>query len=123
MITSHDFAVDDIIAIGKAHDERVQQQTRRANRLLFCDTDVITTQIYSRHYLGVIPDVLYTIESERQSMNYTFLLDIDVPWVADGLRDLGDRREEMSDIFRAALTERKIHFITIRGDFAEREMQ
>ena len=120
MITSNDFAVDDIIAIGKAHDERVELQTQRANRLLFCDTDVITTQIYSRHYLGVIPDVLYSIE-RRTTYALYFLLEIDVPWVADGLRDLGDRREEMSSIFRRALEERNIPFITISGNFAERK--
>ena len=48
-------------------------------------------------------------------------LEIDVPWVADGLRDLGHRRQEMSNIFREALIESNIPFITVRGDFATRE--
>ncbi|MEJ1241123.1 AAA family ATPase [Chryseolinea sp. T2] len=120
MLISNDFNVNDIIEIGKAHDKRVEEKTREANRLLFCDTDVITTQIYSKHYLGVVPQILLELE-EKTSYALYFLLDVDVPWVADGLRDLGDRREEMMELFRTALTERNIPFVAIRGDFAARE--
>ncbi|MGC3948483.1 MAG: AAA family ATPase [Chryseolinea sp.] len=120
MITSNDFTVHEIIEIGKAHDARVEERTRQANKLLFCDTDVITTQIYSHHYLNVVPEVLLSIEQKTRYDLY-FLLDIDVPWVADGLRDLGHRREEMMHLFRNALVERNIPFVTIKGDFAQRE--
>jgi HTH-type transcriptional repressor of NAD biosynthesis genes len=120
MLISNDFTVDDIIAIGKAHDERIDQEVQRANRLLFCDTDVITTQLYSQHYLGVIPDILFALERKTSYALY-FLLDVDVPWVADGLRDLGDRREDMMHQFRQALVERQIQFVTVKGDFDARE--
>jgi nicotinamide riboside kinase len=33
---------------------------------IFCDTDVITMLIYSRHYLGVVPPVLYEFEKMIQ---------------------------------------------------------
>jgi HTH-type transcriptional repressor of NAD biosynthesis genes len=120
MLITNEFTIDDIIAIGRAHHERIHQQAQHANRLLFCDTDVITTQIYSHHYLGQVPDVLFDIERKTTYALY-FLLDIDVPWVADGLRDLGDRRDEMMQIFKNALIERNIPFVSVRGDFAERE--
>lgn len=120
MLTTNDFTVDDIIAIGRAHDERITRQSILANRLLFCDTDVITTQIYSRHYLGVIPEELYEIERKTRYSLY-FLLDIDVPWVPDGLRDLGHRRVEMMQTFRDELIKRNIPFISVRGDFEARE--
>src|SRR5688572_29624548 len=57
MITKNDFNVDDIIRIGKAQTQRVIDKTKTANKLLFCDTDLITTKIYSKHYLNVIPPV------------------------------------------------------------------
>lgn len=120
LITSNDFTVDDIIDIGEAHDRRVEEKTREANRLLFCDTDVITTQIYSRHYLGVVPQILFDLEQKTNYALY-FLLDIDVPWVADGLRDLGHRRREMMNLFRSALIERNAPFATIHGNYAARE--
>ena len=62
MITSNDFGIDDIIRIGQAHFQRIEEKTRTANKILFCDTDAITTQIYSQHYLQVVPPILYALE-------------------------------------------------------------
>ena len=119
-INSNDFKVDDIVAIALAHFNRIEEKTKTANRILICDTDVITTQIYCRHYLNVVPDVLYELE---QKVNYSryFLLDIDVPWVEDGLRDLGHRREFMMNTFRDELIQRGIGFVPVKGDYARRE--
>lgn len=121
IITSNDFTVQDIIVIGKAQTERVLAKERIANRLLFCDTDLITTQIYSRHYLGVIPQVLYELEAMVKYDQY-FLFDTDVPWVSDGLRDLGERRKEMYEVFKGELDKRKIPYIIVGGTYAEREV-
>ena len=53
--------------------------------------------------------------------NKYFLFDIDVPWVADGLRDLNNQREEMLKIFEEELLKRKIQFVRVKGDWKERE--
>lgn len=120
MITSNEFTVRDIVEIGLAHDRRVLEKLAIANKLLFCDTDVITTQIYSRHYLNVVPDELYKIEKHTRYDLY-FLLDIDVPWVPDGLRDLGDFRDTMMTTFRRELENKNIPFVLVRGGYEERE--
>ena len=65
-ISSNDFTVDDIIAIALTHFSRIEEKTKTANKILICDTDVITTQIYCRHYLNVVPDILYTLEKKSQ---------------------------------------------------------
>jgi HTH-type transcriptional regulator, transcriptional repressor of NAD biosynthesis genes len=120
LITSNDFTEDDIIKIGYAQLERIKQKLKTANKVLFCDTDTITTQIYSEHYLNVIPPVLYELEQEMQYDQY-FLFDIDVPWVSDDLRDLGDQRKEMFEKFKNNLDRRNIHYIFVRGNWSERE--
>lgn len=120
LITSNDFKVDDIIRIGKAQTERVIEKTKTANKILFCDTDVITTQIYSQHYLKVIPHILIELENQFQ-YDWYFFFDVDVPWVSDGLRDLGDKREEMSAAFMQALMVRGIDPVIIKGDYEARE--
>ena len=51
-----------------------------------------------------------------------FLMDIDVPWVPDGLRDLGDQREEMMKVFSEALTHRGISFVRVRGSYEQRKV-
>jgi HTH-type transcriptional repressor of NAD biosynthesis genes len=120
LITSNVFSADDIIRIGHAQTERVLQKVKTANKVLFCDTDLITTQIYSRHYLGIIPPVLYALERKIVYDRY-FLFDIDTPWIADGLRDLGNRREEMFEVFKNELQRRKQDYVLVRGSYEERE--
>lgn len=122
MLTSNTFNREDIIAIGREQTARVFKQARMADKILFCDTDVITTQVYSRHYLKVVPPVLYEFERMIQYDLY-FLFEIDTPWVSDGLRDLGadDSRRQMHQIFKNELDRRGINYITVRGTWAQRE--
>jgi HTH-type transcriptional repressor of NAD biosynthesis genes len=120
IVSSNEFTIDDIIKIGQAQTQRVLDKTKTANKILFCDTDLITTKIYCRHYLGEVPPILYELEKQI-SYNQYFLFDIDVPWVEDGLRDLGTQRQEMYNVFKNELLKREIPFIEVRGDFNQRE--
>jgi HTH-type transcriptional regulator, transcriptional repressor of NAD biosynthesis genes len=122
MITSNDFTIEDITAIGKAQTERIHVKLKTANRILLCDTDLITTQIYSQKYLNTVPTVLYELEKEIHYDQY-FLMDIDVPWVADGLRDLGNQRQEMFDAFKLELEKRNLEYTLISGSYIVRENQ
>jgi HTH-type transcriptional regulator, transcriptional repressor of NAD biosynthesis genes len=119
LLITNDFNLDQIITIGRMQTERVLQKMQTANKLLMCDTDLITTQIYSRHYLGVVPEILYEYE-KKISYHHYFLLDIDVAWVPDGLRDLPHLRKEMMDTFRMELKKRKLPYTLIQGSFEER---
>jgi HTH-type transcriptional repressor of NAD biosynthesis genes len=120
MLVTNNFDVGKIIEIGIRQTERVLQKTKTANKFLFCDTDLITTQIYSQHYLHVVPDVLIELEQKVKYDHY-FLLNIDVPWIPDGLRDLGDKREYMYGIFKSELDKRKIPYTNVQGTPDERE--
>lgn len=122
MITSNKFNREDIIAIGREQTARVFQKTQEANKVLFCDTDVITTQIYSRHYLKVVPPVLYEFE-RMVDYDLYFLFEIDTEWVSDNLRDLGsvEMRRTMHKIFKDELDRRGITYITVRGNWEQRE--
>lgn len=120
LITSNEFTVEDIIRIGHAQTDRIREKVKSANKILFCDTDVITTEIYSNHYLGVIPPILFDLEKVVK-YDYYFLFNTDTPWVADHMRDLGEKRLEMYTIFKEALDERNIPYIVVQGNYEERE--
>ena len=121
IVSSNNFTVEDIIKIGHAQTERTLEKTKTANKILFCDTDLITTQIYCRHYLKNIPPILFELEKQIKYDLY-FLFEPDVPWVADGLRDIGDRekRIEMFEVFKGELDKRSISYISVTGSWEER---
>lgn len=120
ILTSNEFSRNDIIRIGVAQTQRVLEKTRVANKLLFCDTDVITTEIYSQFYLHEIPRELFELEKQIRYDQY-FLFRPDVPWVSDGIRDLGNQRDEMYAIFKKELDDRKISYVPVQGSWEERE--
>lgn len=119
MVVDNDFTVEDIINIGQAQTHAVLEAAKTANKLLICDTDLITTQLYAQIYLNEVPPILYELEKQVHYDLY-FLLDIDVPWVSDGLRDLGHRRQEIFDLFKAALDDRQIPYVRVSGDWPTR---
>lgn len=120
MLVKNDFSIEEIIQIGERQTERILKKEKTATRLLMCDTDLITTQIYADYYLGVVPPILYELE-QKVSYDLYFLFDVDVPWVADGLRDIPHKREEMFAIFKTALDQRNIPYVVVRGDYQTRE--
>ncbi|RYF72045.1 MAG: nicotinate-nucleotide adenylyltransferase [Cytophagaceae bacterium] len=123
LITSNDLTSDDYARIAIAQTAAVEQAIPQANRVLICDTDLITTQIYATIY-GVLHPAILTELAAIEKFDAYFLLNPDVPWVADGLRDLGHRRAEMYTLFEQALTERGIPFVVVSGvDYEARTQQ
>jgi NadR type nicotinamide-nucleotide adenylyltransferase len=106
---------EDVEAIARGQIALEDESIAEALDLLVQDTDLLSTVVYSRHYYGDCPGWVVSTLSERAPDLY-LLAGIDVPWVADGeQRDRGDRREEMQDLFRAALTNVGAPFIEIEG--------
>jgi HTH-type transcriptional repressor of NAD biosynthesis genes len=118
-LTSNEFEIEKIIEIGKKQTELVKQRLQTANKVLFCDTDLITTQIYSQQYFGNVPQELKALEKEV-SYDLYCLLNIDTPWVADSLRDFGHRRAEMFAVFKDELEKRNIPYLLVEGAWEER---
>lgn len=119
VISSNDFEMETLIEIGRRQTALVAQRLQTADKVLFCDTDVITTQIYSQHYFGYVPDELKALEKEITYDLY-LLLNIDTPWVPDSLRDLGHRRAEMFAVFKSELEKRQLPYVLIEGTWDER---
>jgi NadR type nicotinamide-nucleotide adenylyltransferase len=95
------------------------EYSARASRLLVHDTDLLSTVVYCRHYFGRCPDWIEAAAADRRRDLY-LVCDIDVPWVADGMRDRGERRDEMHKIFLTALTESGARWEIMTGDPATR---
>lgn len=86
----------------------------RAQRLLFHDTDLLSTVAYCRAYFGRCPEWIEAAAVDRRATLY-LLCDVDVPWVADGVRDRPHRRPEMHALFEMVLKEAGANYVLICG--------
>ncbi|MBQ8285544.1 MAG: AAA family ATPase [Thermoguttaceae bacterium] len=100
---------------------------KTCNRLLFVDTDAITTLFYAR-YLIKEPEKLASCEkiaagiNEINDWDLVLFLEPDVDFVQDGTRneDFRAQRIEYSERIKSALREHGVEFNEISGDYAER---
>jgi nicotinamide riboside kinase len=87
----------------------------RAAKLLFHDTDLLSTVAYCRVYFDRCPEWIQAAAVDRQAALY-LLCDIDVPWIADGLRDRPDQRSEVHALFESVLREAGVNYVVVRGN-------
>jgi nicotinamide riboside kinase len=116
-----DFADHGPIARGQMalEDEQMARAVATGNPLLIQDTDLLSTVVYCDHYFGRCPDWIRE-EASRRRPDLYLLMDIDVPWVLDDVRDRGHMREEMQALFRRAVEASGGPFATIGGNWEER---
>lgn len=100
------------ICIGqrKLENEKVSQ----ASGYLFCDTDALETYTYSHIYFGKAPEGV-TRMVEKSHYELYLLMDVDLPWEKDDLRDRPDDREAIYKMFKKALDTFGKKYITISG--------
>ncbi len=113
----------DVEPIAREHvalaDAAAEGERARESGLLLLDTDLVSTAVYGRFYYGFASP--WIDEQARARLADIYLLsDVDVPWVADGIRDRPADRDGMFTLFADALVERGAHAVVIRGDWAAR---
>ena len=108
------------IARGQMHSE--EELARQANRLLICDTELLTTELWSEHFFGACEDWIRRAAIERR-YDLVLLLDADVAWVADPHRDAPHLREQFFNRLRDQLQSRGRRFVIISGPFDQRLQQ
>ena len=115
----------DIPAIVSGQMQSEEQGAHDCNKLLFCDTDVVTTTIYARHFYGDCAPWVQRLADERIN-GYDLILfcDIDLPWQDDPQRDINhardDFRRHFCDLFLAELQSRRLPFHIVRGQGSAR---
>jgi len=92
---------------------------RQANRVLICDTNLLTTQLWHEHYFGDCPADLRDLARQRTA-DLTLLCDAAVPWAADGLRDAPQSRAWFQQQFEAELTAQGRPYVMFSGSGEQR---
>ena len=109
----------DVAAIARGQIEMEQRMLASRSGLVILDTDLLSTVVYSRHHFGACPEWIESAARERRAGFY-LLLDIDVPWIADPVRDSGDTRAQLHDAFRNTLDAFEAQYELISGTWDER---
>jgi len=97
----------------------------RGNRsLLICDTEALTTVLWSDLLYGTCPDDIRR-GADQRAKDYALylLLDTDVPFAPDPQRCFPDEadREKCRRVWHGAVERRGLPYVWIRGNWAERE--
>ena len=90
-----------------------------ANRILFCDTDLLTTSIWSNWLFQSCPGWI-TEEADRREYDLYLLTDVDVPWVEDQVRYLPEERRSFFEHCRQQLEDRHRKYHVIKGSWKDR---
>jgi NadR type nicotinamide-nucleotide adenylyltransferase len=117
-------SLEDMMPVAREQWRREDAAVARAKRVVICDTDALTTMLWSDLLYGTTPEELRR-GAEARCRNYAIylLLDIDVPFAPDPQRCFPnpDDREKAMRIWRGALDRRGLPYRLIQGNWAERE--
>jgi len=118
---------DDLLPIAQGQIELENKLAQQAAQTsdsgyLFCDTSLFELMVYSNWYYGDCPEAL-TQAALAHHYDLILLTDVDIPWVADDLRDSPHQREDISAYFASQLTLHNKAFQHIGGDREERVQQ
>ncbi|MBC8053096.1 MAG: ATP-binding protein [Sphingobacteriaceae bacterium] len=91
----------------------------RANKILICDTTFLTVKIWSDYTFGKSPQEVLD-ELYRHPYELYLLLDIDLPWQDDPLRDFPHLREYFMNVWHKELQELNAKYSTISGKNSQR---
>ena len=119
-LTKNICAPEDLLPIANGQLNAENKLLKKANRFLFCDTNILETYVYARIYF---PDLeLKELEEMalEESYDFYFLTDIDVPWIKDDLRDRPNNRKEIFTTFKDFLIKYDKKFVILTGNLNER---
>ena len=116
-------SVEDLLPIALGQIESENRLAKEARNLLICDTDLIQTMVYSKVYYDGYCNPKIQQSAIENSYDLYFLCSIDVPWMADDLRDKPHEREFMFSAFKVELEKLNRPFVILEGSHDKRMQQ
>lgn len=96
-----------------------EELSPKANKILICDTTFITVKIWSDEIFGTSPQEVLE-ELPKHPYDLYLLLNIDLPWEDDPLRDFPHKREHFMDVWHKELDALNANYVLISGTGPER---
>lgn len=112
---------DDLLTIAKGQVELEKRIERNCNSLLICDTTLLSIKIWADFKYGRCHPWIDE-QVERSVYHKYFLMDTDVPWAIDPLRENPDpgERKVLFEMHRDLLTNSKADYEVLSGGETQR---
>lgn len=109
------------IASGQLRQEEAAAAAAAAQgqQLLFCDTDLLVMKVWAEHAFAQCPPWILE-ELRRPRYALTLLLDVDLPWQPDPLREHPHLRQHFMDMYRQEVHELGWPVVEISGSGEQR---
>jgi nicotinamide riboside kinase len=108
------YSKNDVETIALEQLKREQKASSQTHGYIFYDTDLLVSLIWMEHVFGVAPIWLRN-EVEASNFDHTFLMNIDLPWQPDPLREHPDKREFLFNRYEQELIRLGRSFTIISG--------
>lgn len=95
-----------------ALEERISRAAR--HDLLICDTMTLTVKIWCDHLFDGTPQLILD-QLNDLSYDLYLLMDIDLPWEDDALRDFPDLREHFMQVWHKELQAIQANYVLVSG--------
>jgi NadR type nicotinamide-nucleotide adenylyltransferase len=86
---------------------------------IICDTTFLTVKVWSDAFFGQTPQIVLDA-LQKQPYDFYVLLDIDLPWQDDPLRDFPNQREHFMEIWHKELKALDANYKVVSGIGKER---
>jgi NadR type nicotinamide-nucleotide adenylyltransferase len=106
--------IEDEVNMFRGQVALEQEILPKANQLLICDTTFITVKIWSDAFFGYTPQEVLD-ELPKHPYDLYLLLDINLPWQDDPLRDFPNQREHFMDVWHKELQDLNAKYVVILG--------
>ncbi len=107
---------EDLIPIAIGQMKLENKLSKKADKVLICDTDLLETKVYSEEFYGGFVDSDLNKSASENKYDLYLLTYIDTPWEEDDLRDRPEQRLEMFNAFENALIKHKRPYVLLKGD-------
>lgn len=116
-ILGRPYGFADLLKIAKGQMALEDEKVEKAQKFLFCDTDLRVIQVWSEHKFGKVHDWVVD-ELGRRAYDLILLTDIDLPWEPDPLREHPDPEMRMYFFkkYQQLAEESGFPFLIVSGD-------
>lgn len=108
------YLLDDIVHIAQSQLALEHSIQLTSNNILFCDTNLLVTKIWAQNAFHAVPSF---INEHWKPSDYVLhlLMDVDIPWQPDPLREHPHLRTFLFDKYEAELKQSGANYKIIKG--------